>query len=131
MSDSNTMLRRVLGVDAITCVAAGALMAGAAGPLAELTGAPREILSLGGLSLFPIAALFAWMSRTPRLSAPLAWTAVVGNLGWVAASLAVAMAFPLAPFGYVFVVGQALAVLVLAGLEYLGLHGRQPAETTW
>jgi len=119
-SPSFPFVRKILAVDALTCVAAGALMSIGAGPLAQATDLPQPLLFGAGLSLFPVAALFGWMSRTRHLNAPLINLAVVGNAAWVLASLAVLVAFPPTPFGYVFVLAQASAVAVLAWLERRG-----------
>ncbi len=121
MTDTFAFARRVLIVDAFTCAAAGALMAFVAAPLANLTHLPTTLLLWAGVSLFPVAALFAWMSRTPTLGRGLIWVAVVGNIAWVAASLAaLALTTPNA-FGYAFVLVQAAAVAALALLETRGL----------
>ncbi|HEY8617751.1 hypothetical protein [Phenylobacterium sp.] len=120
--------RRVLAVDALTCAAAGALMAGAAGPLSGITALPAPLLLAAGASLFPVAALFAWMSRTRRLGAFHVRVAVLGNAAWVAASLAVLALTQPNPLGYAFVLGQAGAVTVLALVEAAALRRpRAPA----
>ncbi|RAK56540.1 hypothetical protein [Phenylobacterium deserti] len=122
-----TQLRRVLGLDALTCAAAGALMAGAAQPLAGWTGLSPTLLMGAGLSLFPVAALFGWMSRQARVPSGLIWLAVLGNAAWVAASLVVLTLESPTPFGYAFVLGQAAAVAILAGLEARALPVRRAA----
>jgi hypothetical protein len=117
-----SFVRKVLGVDALTCVACGALMTLAAAPLATAAGLPQPLVFAAGASLFPVAGLFAWMSRSPSLGAPLLALAVGGNLAWVAASLAVlAISRPTA-FGVAFVLAQAAAVMVFALLEARGLR---------
>ena len=109
--------RKVLALDALTCVAAGALMTIAAAQLAPWTGLPEGLIRVAGLSLFPAAALFGWMSRTRRLSPALINLAVVGNGAWVLGSIAVALTMGPTLFGQVFVLGQAAAVGGLAVLE--------------
>src|SRR5712691_9373460 len=52
--DRSTFLRRVLYVDAATCVATGALMTLDAALLSTLLGLPAALLLGSGLSLFPI-----------------------------------------------------------------------------
>ena len=120
-------LRRVLGLDALTCAAAGALMTGAAQPLANWTGLAPVLLMGAGLSLFPVAALFGWMSRQARVPAGLVWLAVLGNAAWVAASLVVLTLGNPTAFGYAFVLAQAATVAVLAGLEARALPVRRAA----
>lgn len=125
MTQAFAPVRRILAVDAFTCLAAGALMAFAPAPLGDITDLPPGLLFAAGASLFPIAALFAWMSRTPRLTPALIWFAVIGNMGWVAASLGVLALTQPSPFGYAFVLAQAGAVAGLAMLEAGGVSDSQ------
>ena len=120
-------LRAVLAIDAATCLATGALMAFAGTPLGELTALPSGLLTPAGLSLFPIAAFLAWLAWQARPPGWGVWLAILGNLGWVAGSLALLLGV-LAPngLGVGFVLAQAAAVAVLAGLEWAGLQ-RRPA----
>ncbi len=90
MTDTTKTIRTILGLDALTCLAAGAAMSLGAGLLAGPTGLHPTLLLVAGCSLFPVAALFGWMARTPLLNGPLVMLAVIGNAGWVAASIAVA-----------------------------------------
>lgn len=126
--DESASVRRVLFADAITCAAAGALMAFATGPLTRLTNLPEQLLGIAGAALFPVAALFAWMSTSRRLNRALLTVAVIGNVAWVAASLAVLALTSPAALGYVFVLFQAAAVAVLAALEARSLN-RLPGLT--
>jgi len=125
-TDQST-LRRVLALDALTCTAAGAVMALGAQPLSGWTGLPAPLLLGAGAILFPIAALFGWMSQRRQLAPGLVWLAVLGNAGWVLASLAVLPLTGPTPFGYAFVLAQAAVVAVLASLEARGLREHQPA----
>lgn len=113
-------LRRVRGVlafDAVTCLATGTLMALAAHPLAALTGLSPTLLQWAGLGLLPVAALFFFMSRAARLARGLIQFAVIGNVLWVAGSLAVLAYGGGNLLGNVFVAAQALVVAVFAALE--------------
>ncbi len=49
-------LRKILFLDALTCLSCGALMSLASGPLAALLSLPASLLRYAGLSLFPIDA---------------------------------------------------------------------------
>ncbi len=120
-------INRVMGSDALTCLGAGLVMTIAAGPLAPLTGLPETLLTIAGIALFPVALLFGVMARMPTIPQALLWLAVVGNAGWVAASVAVMALFPATPFGYVFVAVQAAVVLVLALLEASALRATRAA----
>ena len=120
--DQTTFLRRVLLVDAATCIATGALLAVEAAPLSRLLGLPAAVLFWAGASLFPSAALMLWVALRERLSHAAAWLIVAGNALWVIASVGVLFALALTALGYAFVIAQAVAVALLAELEYVGLR---------
>lgn len=120
---SGALLPRVLKVDALTCVAMGLLLVAAHSTLSPLLGLPAALLQYAGLLLFPCAALMAWAGRSARPASALVWLVILGNLAWVLASLLLAFVWfsPTVP-GQAFLVVQALAVLGLAELEYVGLR---------
>jgi len=107
-------LRNTLLLDAATCVATGALLSLASGPLSSLLGLPAALLFYAGLSLFPIAAFMLWTSLARP--APAVWVVILGNAGWVLASVVVLFGFSPTVLGYVFVIVQAAAVALLAEL---------------
>jgi hypothetical protein len=117
-------LRTVLLVDAATCLLTGAVMKTGAIALAELTGIPAPVLLYAGISLFPVAAFIALVAAMPAISVAGVWLVIVGNAAWVAASLGLMVSGAIEPnaLGYAFIAGQALAVAMLAGLEYVGLQ---------
>lgn len=118
MTDRNSIaVQKVLGLDALTCFFAGALMSLAAGPIAGLTELPVDLLRWAGIALFPVAALFATMSRMRIIPQLLLWLAVIGNAAWVAGSIAVLAGFPANALGIAFVLAQAAVVAVLTVLE--------------
>jgi hypothetical protein len=55
------------------------------------------------------------------------WLVIIGNLGWTAQSFALLGQLAPTPLGTAFVSVQALAVLGLAGLEYMGLRRARQA----
>ncbi|ATQ41868.1 hypothetical protein [Caulobacter mirabilis] len=118
MTDLSSFLRRILAVDAVTCTAAGALMAFGAGVLAPITGLPQPLLLWAGVILFPVAALMAVLSRRATAPTALVWLVILGNAGWVAASIAVLFLTQPTALGTAFVVAQAAAVAVLTVLEW-------------
>lgn len=126
---STLFLRRVLALDALSCAGMGVLLATVAGPLAPLFGLPEELVRGAGLLLLPVAAFLgglAWL-RSP---APLlVWVVIVGNLGWTIESLVLIgqQAAAITGLGTAFVAAQAVIVLALAGLEYMGLRRMQAA----
>jgi hypothetical protein len=111
-------MRRVLFLDAATCLATGLLLSLFAAPLAGLFGLPASLLLYAGLALFPIAAFMAAIALarvTPRWGI---WIVILGNVAWVVASLAVLFVTVPSMLGHVFVIAQAAAVAVLAAAEY-------------
>lgn len=112
-------LRKILWLDAATCVATGLLLSILSAPLSAWLGLPEALLFYAGLALFPIAAFMAWTAT--RLAEPAVWLVIGGNALWVLGSLAVLALSPTA-LGYAFVIAQAAAVAVLAELEYIGLR---------
>ena len=120
--DRTAPLRRVLTVDAATCVATGVLMILFATPLSTLLGLPAALLFYAGASLFPIAAFMAWLALRRDVSRWGAWVVILGNAGWVAGSVLVLVLFSPTAVGYAFVIAQAVVVAFLAELEYYGLR---------
>jgi hypothetical protein len=122
--DHPKFLRRVLLADAAICLATGLLMTFGAGLIAGQTQLPPELLRPAGLSLFPIAAFIAFVATRRTLSRAGVWLVIMGNVGWVGASLGVLLGGAISPnaFGYAFVAVQALAVAVLAELEFTGVR---------
>ena len=114
------LLKTVLMVDAATCLGFGILLTAAAGLLASWLGLPSALLFYAGVILFPSAALMAITGRQVTPSAGLVWLIIVGNLGWVVASIGILMLPSIAPtmLGYAFVIVQAVAVCGLAAFEH-------------
>ncbi len=117
------LLRRVLWLDAVTCAAMGILMSLAASPLAALTNLPTALLTYAGLALFPVAAFIALIGSRVAIPAAGVWIVVLGNAAWSLASLALLADQRVSPntLGIAFVLIQAVAVALLAELEYIGL----------
>jgi hypothetical protein len=112
-------LNGLLAIDAITCAAMGALLMVAAGPVAALTALPAPFLFWAGAVLLPIAAFMALSARLRPIPAAAAALVVLGNIGWVIASLllpALGFVTPNA-LGWIFLAAQAAVVAVLATLE--------------
>ena len=115
-------LRRVLALDSLSCLGMGALMGLGAPALAPLFGLPEGLIRWAGLMLLPLGAFIGWLASRPVPPRALVWVVIIGNLGWTAESFAVLAQRDATPLGTAFVTAQALAVLGLAGLEYLGLR---------
>ncbi len=125
-TQSNNTLQNILLLDAATCVAAGALMAFGSKFVAGLTGIPVPLLYWAGLLLFPCAALMIYAGLQAVPSRPIVWLIVLGNVGWVIASLGVFAFIAPNALGYIFILAQAATVAVLALLEH---NAMQRADT--
>ena len=119
---STLFLRRVLALDAASCAAMGLALGLAAAPLSALFGLPVDLVRTAGLLLLPLAAFIGWLASRPAPPPLLVWIVIVGNLGWTAESFALLAGYAPTPLGTAFVALQALAVLGLAGLEFVGLR---------
>ena len=113
-------LQLLLAVDAATCAGMGTLLLAAAAPVASLTALPQPLLSGAGAVLLPIAAFMAWFARARAVPRWAATIIVLGNAGWVLASVALPILGVVTPnaLGWTFVLVQAAVVAVLAKLEY-------------
>jgi hypothetical protein len=129
-SQSFLSLRTVLLVDASACLIMGAALVAASGALASLLSIPAALLFYAGLSLFPIAALMAFVGTRSSIPQLGVWAIVLGNLGWVAVSVALLVTDWIAPngLGVVFIAAQAAFVAIMAWLEHAGLRGAQVAH---
>jgi hypothetical protein len=117
-------LRYVLFADAATCSLMGLAMAIGMTILSGPTGLPTDLLFYAGIGLFPFVALLVYLATRRGVSPAAIWTVVIINALWTLVSfllLASGWVTP-TPFGYAFVVFQAIGVAGFALLEYLGLR---------
>ena len=121
---SSSFLRRVLMADGAISAVAGLVMFAGADPLEALLGVPSALLRYAGLSLFPWVAYVLFVATRDRIVRASVWSVIALNAVWVIASVLLIVDGPIAPnaFGYAFILTQALAVAVLADLEYVGLR---------
>ncbi len=119
----SSLLRFALLADALASGAMGVLMAVGAGLLSPFLGLPSPLLFWAGLLLIPFALLVAWTGTRAEPPAGAAGAIAVVNLAWVAGSAALLVLLPQAPtaLGYAFIAAQALAVLVLALMQWTGI----------
>ena len=121
---SPRFLPNVMWADAASCAATGALQLAFTGALARLTGLPAPLLLGTGVFLLAYAAAAAFMAtrRTPPRT--LIGLVVVGNFGWAVGCIALLMSgmFAISALGMVWVLAQALCVVVLAELQWTGLR---------
>jgi hypothetical protein len=121
---SPRFLPNVMWADAASCAAAGALQVAFTDALARLTGLPVPPLMGTGVFLLAYAAAAAFMATRRTAPRTLIGLVVVGNLGWAAACAALLMSgvFAVTALGMAWVLAQALCVLVLAELQWMGLR---------
>ncbi|MFO7169817.1 MAG: hypothetical protein DIU80_017485 [Chloroflexota bacterium] len=122
--DGALFLRRVLQVDGAAVTVSGAAFLAGAGRLEELLGIPAALQVPLGAALLVWAAVLIYGATRPVISRRLGWAAVIVNALWVADSVLLLVAgwLPLTQAGFWFVAAQALAVAVLAELQYIGLR---------
>lgn len=122
----STFIRRVLLADALISAAAGLVMIVGAGALAPLLGLPLELLQGAGVILMPWTLLLLWLARAAAVPRAGVHAVIAVNAAWVLGSMAVLFVFAPSPFGYAFVIAQALVVGVLTELQLVALK-REPA----
>jgi len=113
----NPGLSRILLLDAATCLMMGLALTLAAGTIGGVTGLPAGLLRAAGAVLFPVAAFMALVAYRGTGNAAAVRLAILGNAGWVVASLLVLAVTTPTAFGIAFVLAQAVAVAGLAWLE--------------
>ena len=121
---SRTLLHRALLIDALASGAMGVPLALAGQPLAALFRLPEPLLRGAGLVLLPFAIAVAYAGTRPIVPRGAAWAIVALNMLWVVASVALLVAVSPSPtaLGGGFVIAQALAVLVFAEAQWIGLR---------
>jgi hypothetical protein len=116
-------LKRVLLLDAASCLGMGAALVAGAAPLAQPLGLPAALLGGAGVALIPIGLFMAFVATRAAPSALLVWLIILGNVGWAAQSFGLIAVSPtISALGLAFVAGQAAFVSLIAALEYAGLR---------
>ena len=120
----STLLRRALVADASVSLVAGFAMTLGADLLSAWLQLPVPLLLAAGLALFPWSGFLMWLARKPAVPRAAVWAVIVINALWIVESAWVALGGSFAPngWGLAFITAQALGVLVLLELEYLGLR---------
>jgi len=128
-TSSPRFLPRVMWADAVSCAGSGALQLAFTAPMARLTGLPADLLLGTGVFLLVYAAAAAWMATCPVPPRTLIGLVVVGNFGWAVGCVALLAsgAVAVTMLGTVWVALQALTVVVLAELQWMGLRRPRPA----
>jgi hypothetical protein len=124
MTLPSNLLRLALIADAVASGATGLLMLGGAAFLAGLLGLPTDLLRYAGLALLPFVAFVAFVGTRAEISRSAVTLIVIVNAAWVVGSIALLLSGWVAPtvLGYAFVLAQAIAVAILAELQWIGLR---------
>lgn len=124
----SNFLRRVLQLDAAATGATGLLVLGGMSFLPAFLNLPSALLTYAGIFCLGWALTLGFASVRERISSTFVWTIIVGNVGWVVASTALLLSGYVSPtwLGYAFVIAQALAVDIFAGLQMFAMwkHAR-------
>jgi hypothetical protein len=125
---SPRFLSRVMGVDAASCAATGALQLGFTDQLARLTGLPASLLIGTGVFLLAYAAAAAAMALRATPPRTLIALVAIGNFGWAAACAALLASgvFAVTALGMAWVIAQAVTVVLLAEAQWMGRRATRP-----
>lgn len=128
--DRDGLLRLVLKLDAAACGALGVASLAGATVLGDVFGAPVALLAPVGIFLVAWAAVLWVISSRPRVSKTAAWVVILFNLAWTVDSAVVLAAgwFPLTAMGVAFVLAQAVAVLIIAAVQFYALKRAYPVR---
>ena len=119
----SNFLKRILILDAASCLGMGAALVIGDAALSSLTGLSEPLLAGAGYLLVPLGLFIGWLATRSAAPAALVWLVIVGNVVWTLESLIVAFTMAgITGLGSLFVAGQGAAVLALAALEYVGLQ---------
>jgi hypothetical protein len=124
---SPRFLPTVLWLDAATCAGTGVLQLALPGRVAEVLRLAPALVAATGWVLLAAAALAVIGARNTARRAPILLL-VVGNAFWVLGCIELLLtAGGLTAIGQAWLALQAIAVGVLAELEWLGLRRARPA----
>jgi hypothetical protein len=121
---SSNFLRCVLWADAISCLTCGLLQVVLPVSLGKWLGLSPILLADTGTFLLLYGAFVAFLASRNRVSSVIIRLLIAGNVAWGAACVAGVIGVGMAPaaLGKAYLAVQALTVVVLAELQYLGLR---------
>ena len=124
----STFLKRVLTLDAASCLAMGLLLTLGAGALAPMFGIDRQIVGGAGLALIPIGLFILWLGTRQAAAPAFVYLVIAGNIAWSVESVVlIANADGITALGIAFVGVQAAAVAGLSLLEWIGVRRTRAA----
>lgn len=116
-------LKRVLLLDAASCLAMGVILWPAAEALSGPLGLPQSLVAGAGVLLVPLGLFILWLGTRAAAPAVLIYLVIAGNIIWAGESFVLAFGdAAIKPLGTLFVAGQGGAVLGLALLEALAVR---------
>lgn len=118
------LLRNALLADGLLGISTGLLLVLGVNWMVGFLELPRLFLMAGALILLPLGGLLFWLSRQPQLHRHAVWAVIGLNTLWVIESALSLVLGWIEPnlFGYVFIIGQAVVVALLAELQWFGLR---------
>ncbi len=118
------LLRNALLADGLLGISTGLLLVLGANWLVGFLELPRLLLMASALILLPLGGLLFWLSRQPQLHRMAVWAVITLNTLWVIETSLLLVLGWVEPnlFGYVFIIGQAVVVALLAELQWFGLR---------
>lgn len=124
------LLRNILLLDGVSCIAAGLLMAIGASFLAGLLALPGNLLLGAGVFLIVFGAGVLIVARQQALATAAVMAIIACNIVWAVESVAVLLAGAVSPnaFGIVFVLAQAFWVAALASVQIVLLKRDKAAR---
>jgi hypothetical protein len=127
---SPTTLRRVLAFDAVSGAGTGVLHLWLAPVLASWLGLPEALLQASGFAIFAFVLLAGWLALQASPPRGPLMVIVLLNMAWALGCvwLAFGGAAASTPLGMAYLLLQAVAVLALAELEWMGLRGLARAD---
>jgi hypothetical protein len=122
-------LRNALHADAAVSGAAAILMIAGAGFLGPFLELPASLLFFAGLALVPFVAMLVAVARREVVPKMVLIDVIAINALWVVASFGLLASGAIAPniLGIAFVAAQAVAVALLAELQFVGYRRAQAA----
>ncbi|GAA3390824.1 hypothetical protein [Cryptosporangium minutisporangium] len=119
---TDRLLRLALRIDGVASGALGVGLLALAGVAEDRLGASTALTVSVGIFLVLFGAALVLLAARPRIPPAAVWVIIIGNLGWVAESVILAVSDDLTGLGVALTLAQAAAVLVFADLEYAGLR---------
>ena len=124
----STFLKRVLVLDAASCLSMGLLLTLGADTLAPMFGIDRQIVGGAGLALIPIGLFILWLGTRQAAAPAFVYLVIAGDIAWSVESVVlIANADKITPLGIAFVGVQAAAVAGLSLLEWIGVRRTRAA----